>query len=402
MPIFSVTEVTGYIRDLFEEDFRLQDVWLSGEVSNVSRPPSGHVYFTLKDDGAQIKCVMWKSQARWLDRLPAPGEAVITHGRISVYEPAGAYQLYVDALQTAGLGALHAQVEALRERLRAEGLFDDERKRPLPVYPQHIGVVTSPQAAAWQDVLTTLARRWPAARVTLAPTLVQGVDAPPQIVAALHQLGALPDVDVILLVRGGGSLEDLWAFNDESVARAVVGCPVPVVCGVGHETDFTIADFAADLRAPTPTAAAELATPDRRELRRQVVDAVDLLNAALEALVLDRRSNLAHIDSHLRRLSPQRKLAEDRRQVEELARRAARTMAHRLALTRAESEGQAARLATLDPRATLRRGYAIVTDPTTGGVVSQTQQAKVGQPLSVQVADGSFDVTVGRQRRLLG
>ncbi len=400
-PIFSVADVNAYIRELIETDFQLQDVWLTGEVSNLSRSSAGHVYFTLKDDAAQIRCVIWRSQMRLLDRVPAHGEAVVVHGRISVYAAGGQYQLNVDALQAAGQGVLHAQFEALRDRLAAEGLFAVERKRPLPDFPRHIGVVTSPQAAAWRDVQTTLGRRWPTARVTLAPTLVQGADAPPAICAALMRLNLLPDVDVILLVRGGGSLEDLWAFNEEAVARAVAASRVPVITGVGHETDFTIVDFVSDVRAPTPTAAAELATPDRLELRRRVADARDALDAAVEDTLRGYALTLAHMERHLERLSPQARIGSSRLRLIELARRAEASMTHRLALARAETRGQAARLAALDPKATLRRGYAIVTDAESGEVVQATRQAKMGRGLRVHVADGAFEVTVGRQRRLL-
>ncbi|MFN8496899.1 MAG: exodeoxyribonuclease VII large subunit [Anaerolineae bacterium] len=399
--IFSVAAVTGYIKELLEADFGLQDVWLTGEVSNLSRSAAGHVYFTLKDDAAQIKCVIWRSQMRLLDRVPAHGEAVVVHGRITVYPAGGQYQVSVDALQAAGQGVLHAQFEALRDLLQAEGLFAVERKRALPDFPRHIGVVTSPQAAAWRDVQTTLARRWPMVRVTLAPTLVQGADAPPAIVAALARLNAVPDVEVILLVRGGGSLEDLWAFNEETVARAVAASRIPVVTGVGHETDFTIVDFVSDVRAATPTAAAELATPDRAELRRRVADARDALDAAAEDTLRGWRLALDHQTRHLDRLSPQARIDGGRARLAELARRAAGVMAHRVALARAETQGQAGRLAALDPKATLRRGYAIVADAETDAVVTETRQARVGRGLRVHVADGAFEVTVGRQRRLL-
>ena len=398
-PILTIGELTSYIRVLFEEDFRLQDLWLTGEVSNLSRSAAGHLFFTLKDDQSQIRCVMWRSQVTRLDRLPAHGEALVAHGRIGVYEVSGAYQLYVDELQFAGVGALHAQFEALRDRLRAEGLFD--RSRPLPRVPRHIGVVTSPQAAAWRDVLTTLGRRWPGLQVTLAPTLVQGVDAPGGICAALAALNQVADLEAILVVRGGGSLEDLWAFNDESVARAIWECRVPVVSGVGHETDFTITDFVADVRAPTPTAAAELATPDRREWAQRALDLTDRLGAAIEATLDEKGTDLARVTARLERLSPQRQIDERRRRLADLDRRARQALTHRLALARAETAGQAARLATLDPRATLRRGYAIVVDADTGEVVRTVREARAGRGLRVHVADGSFETTVGRQRRLL-
>ncbi|MCW5851267.1 MAG: exodeoxyribonuclease VII large subunit [Anaerolineae bacterium] len=398
MPIFSVSDVTSYIKALFEEDFRLQDLWLSGEVSNPSRASSGHLYFTLKDDNAQMRCMMWRQQVVSLPRLPAHGEAVVVHGRVSVYPTQGHYQLYVDAVQFTGVGALHARFEALKAALRDEGLFD--RARPLPPFPRHIGVVTSPQAAAWRDVLTCLDRRWPLAQVTLAPSLVQGVDAPAMLASALRALNMLPDLDLILLVRGGGSLEDLWAFNDEAVARAIWDCRVPVVSGVGHETDFTIADFVADLRAPTPTAAAELVTPDRRALHRQVEDTTLVLESVFEGLLSDKAEALDRLEGRLARLSPERQLAEHRRRVADLVRQAGQSVRHSVALARAQTDGRAARLAALDPRAVLRRGYAIVTDSTSGQVIHSPRQVRPGQPLQVQVEDGAFETTVGRQRKL--
>src|SRR5512136_2978956 len=270
----TVGALTRYIREMFEVDYRLQDVWVEGEVSVVSRPSSGHIYFTLKDAAAQIACVMWKSAAPTFGALLVHGGQILAHGKVSVYEPRGSYQLYVDRVQPQGLGDLHAQFELLKARLEAEGLFAPERKRPLPEFPHRIGLVTSPTGAVIRDICNVLARRWPLVEVVLAPTQVQGEDAPPQIVAALDALYRRDDlahiVDVIIVARGGGSLEDLWAFNDERVARKIAESPVPVVSGVGHETDFTIADFVADVRAPTPSAAAELITPDRAEFEAQL------------------------------------------------------------------------------------------------------------------------------------
>jgi exodeoxyribonuclease VII large subunit len=260
----------------------LQDLWLEGEVSNWKHAPSGHIYFTLKDEAASIRCAMWRSNIQRAAYLPAgDGEAVLAHGYVSVYEPQGVYQFYVDDVQPVGLGSLYARFEQLKARLQAEGLFDADRKRSLPHFPRRIGVVTSPSGAVLRDILNVLRRRYPLAEVIVAPTLVQGPEAPAQIVRALERVGQVPGVDVIILARGGGSLEDLWAFNDEAVARAIVAAPVPVVSGVGHETDFTIADFAADLRAPTSSAAAELVTPDRAALRQQVERAASTARGGL-------------------------------------------------------------------------------------------------------------------------
>ena len=269
--VLSVSQVTAYIKSLFAMDELVGDIWLSGEISGFIQASSGHCYFTLKDAGAVLKAVIWRTQASRM-ALPRNGDQVIAHGAISVYEAGGQYQLYVDHIEAAGAGRLWLEFERLKARLAAEGLFDDARKRPIPVRPARLGVVTSATAAALRDILRTIAARYPLTGVILASTPVQGAEAPPGIVAALQALNRWSveqePLDAIILARGGGSIEDLWAFNDEWVARAIVASAVPVITGVGHETDFTIADFAADLRAPTPTGAAALATPDIRELAR--------------------------------------------------------------------------------------------------------------------------------------
>jgi exodeoxyribonuclease VII large subunit len=261
-PRFTVTEFTRRVRRLLEGDAALQDVWVQGEISNFSRPASGHLYFTLKDAGASLRCVMWKGDAIRVRGMPLQdGLSIEAHGKIGVYEPSGQYQLIVDILRPAGEGALYAEFLRLKMLLEAEGLFAPERKRPLPNFPRTIGIVTSSTGAALRDMLNVLRRRLPLAEVVLAASPVQGTEAPPALVLALQKLNTLVKPDVILLARGGGSIEDLWAFNDERVVRAVVASNAPVITGVGHETDFTLVDFASDLRAPTPTAAAELATP---------------------------------------------------------------------------------------------------------------------------------------------
>ena len=254
-PSWSVTDLTRHLRELLVSDDLLTDLWVIGEVSNVSRPSSGHVYFTLKDASASLRCVMWRNTALRQALLPRDGEAVEVHGAIDVYEAGGVYQLYADAIRPAGEGALFQEFLRLKARLEAEGLFDPGRKRPLPGLPQCIGVITSPTGAALRDILNTLRRRYPIAKVILVPTPVQGTEAPPGIVSALQEINRLAHPDVIILARGGGSIEDLWAFNDERVARAIGASAAPVVTGVGHETDFTIADFAADhapRRPPRP------------------------------------------------------------------------------------------------------------------------------------------------------
>jgi exodeoxyribonuclease VII large subunit len=385
---WTVSGLTHYIQGLLEDSAPLQDVWLAGEISNFSRASSGHLYFTLKDAQAAVNCVMWRTDALRLAWKPAHGAAVLAHGRISVYSAQGRYQLYVDRLQPAGLGDLHARFEALRDRLRAEGLFDAEQKKSLPAFPRVLGIVTSPQAAALRDVLQVLRRRYPLARVLLAPTLVQGDQAPPQIVAALQAVDAYEEVDTILLVRGGGSLEELWAFNDERVARAIAACRHPVVSGVGHETDFTIADFVADVRAPTPSAAAELAVPDQAELRERVNTWSTRLTRHVEHHLDQARRDLERQARALHHLAPQARIDAQRQQVDDLSQQAGRALAHRLALHHSELAGLEARLAALSPLATLERGYAIVRRADTGAVVRSVDQVAPGDPLSIRVRDG--------------
>ena len=388
----TVSDLTRYIRELFEVDYRLQDVWVEGEVSGVTRHSSGHIYFTLKDAASQIACVMWKNVAWTFGDLLAQGGQIVAHGKVSIYEPRGQYQLYVDRVQPKGLGDLHAQFELLKARLQAEGLFAPERKRPLPPFPRRIGIVTSPTGAVIRDICNVLARRWPLVEVLLAPTKVQGDDAPPQIVAALEALYQCDDLDLIIVARGGGSLEDLWAFNDERVARKIAQSPVPVVSGVGHEVDFTIADFVADVRAPTPSAAAELVTPDRAELKAQIAALQSELVSTMLDDLHDRRAALESEARALSHLSPQQQLANLRQRTDDLISQAASSITHLLQLRHARLSGVAARLDALNPLAVLQRGYAVVQRD--GQLVRSVRQVSPGDVVSVRVSDGEFDATV--------
>lgn len=385
---WSVSDLTQYVRDLLASDHNLQDVWVQGEVSNFSRPSSGHLYFTLKDSGAALKCVMWRNAAARQTFLPRDGDAIEVHGAIGVYEAAGAYQLYADILRPAGEGALYQEFLRLKARLEAEGLFDPARKRPLPRWPRRIGIVTSPTGAALRDMLNTLRRRYPQVEVILAPTPVQGEDAPAGVIAALRSLAEIQP-DVILVARGGGSIEDLWAFNDEGVARAIATCPIPVVTGVGHETDFTIADFAADLRAPTPTAAAELVTPNRDDLRVSLADLLERLRRATHATLVAQRWKVTSLHNRLRLHSPQARLQSNRQRVDELNRRSEIAISHSLKMRRAHLDSRQQRLAALDPCAVLGRGFAIVTH-TAGDIIQQVDQVKAGEALTIRVSDGEF------------
>jgi exodeoxyribonuclease VII large subunit len=388
---FTVSQLTGHVKRLIDDDPVLGDVWVEGEVSNFSRASSGHCYFTLKDAGAQMPCVMWRNVADAQAYLPASGDQVLAHGNVSVYEAGGRYQLYVDQIQPAGVGNLYLEYERLKAQLEAEGLFDLERKRPLPPLPQRIGVVTSPTAAALRDILNVLSRRYPLAEVLLSPTQVQGDAAPPQIVAAIEALNARAGVDVIIIARGGGSLEDLWAFNDEQVARAVAASTVPTVCGVGHETDFSLADFAADVRAPTPSAAAELVAPDQAELRAYVAGLFAALVAALRGEIEERRWKLAEQAQALKHLSPKAQLTQARQRVDDLLSRAEASVCHSLALQRERLSGLEGQLMTINPLGTLERGYAIVHRRGSEEIVKSVNQVAPGDALDIRVTDGEFE-----------
>ena len=387
---FTVSKLTFHIRKLLEENESLQDVWVQGEISNLSRPASGHIYFTLKDANASLKCVMWKTSAARLNLALRDGMEVEVHGKIGVYEPQGQYQLYADQIRPVGEGALYQEFMRLKAQLEAEGLFDPERKRPIPELPRRIGIVTSATGAALRDMLNTLRRRLPLVEVLLAPSPVQGVDAPPALVEALNS-PILQSSDVIIIARGGGSIEDLWAFNDERVIRAVAASKVPIISGVGHETDFTLCDFAADLRAPTPTAAAELATPRTiQDFAATISNLQSLISAHTLNVISEKQSSLSSLTAELRYLSPLRLIQSAAQRVDELSRRASFAAFNRIILERKHLEGTEKRLESLSPLAVLGRGYAVVTRKEDGGVVSRVAQAS--DEMKVRVSDGEFEV----------
>ena len=392
-PRWTVTTLTRHLRQLIEDDLELQGFWVEGELSNVSRPASGHIYFTLKDSGAALRGVMWKNDAARLRFSLQDGMAVEAHGNLGIYEVAGQYQLYADSLRPLGEGALFQEFLRVKALLEAEGLFDAARKRPIPVSARCIGIVTSPTGAALRDMLNTLRRRMPLVRVVLAPALVQGEEAPVALAAALKNLNQFAAPEVILLARGGGSMEDLWAFNDERVVRAVSGSKAPVISGVGHETDFTLTDFAADLRAPTPTAAAELATAKTvLDLRQDLIEGMRILEESMRALIENRRTLLVGFGSALRFYSPLRRVQNERQRVDEMSRRGNGAQVHRLELAAAQQKGLENRLAALNPMAVLQRGYAVVTKNTR--VVASRLQVQDGDALCIRLQDGKFDARV--------
>ena len=392
--IWTVSQLNRYVRQALESDYRLQDRWVAGEVSNLSIPASGHMYFTLKDAEASVRCVMWRPDVAKIGEMPREGQAVEAHGHVSVYETGGLYQLYVDIIRPAGEGLLYQEFIRLRDRLQSEGLFDAEHKQPLPTFPARIGVVTSPTGAALQDVLQVLRRRYPLATVILAPTSVQGEDAPEGIVQALRALNQYSQPHVILLVRGGGSMEDLWAFNDEQVARAIYDSDSPVVSGVGHEVDFTIADFVADVRAPTPSAAAEIATPSVEQLAQEAGNIQRRLIWLLSARLRSERLALERLYTALRLASPRARLANARQLLDEMSRRVLTAHRHALKLRKESVVRLSQTLQAVGPQSVLDRGYAVIRRQDDRAVVRSVKQVAGGDQLDVRVGDGEFGAKV--------
>jgi len=395
--VYTVGELLGGLRALLEE--RVGRVWVVGEVSNLHRAGSGHVYFTLKDDAGQIRAALFRSAARRLAFEPEDGLEVVAYGDLSIYESRGDLQIIVRALEPRGEGALRLAFEQLRRRLEAEGLFASDRKRDVPAAPARIGIVASPTSAALRDVLQVTGRRCPGIPILVAPTRVQGAGAEHEIAAALDALGAAGDVDLVLVVRGGGSLEDLHAFNTEAVARAIARCPLPVVSGVGHEVDVTIADLAADLRAPTPSAAAELVSPDRAALHRVLVRDWRRLARAMSAELERRAGRVARERDALGMLSPAARLATQRTRLQAAVRALGRAGEARLDRGRARLAELAARLETLSPLAVLARGYALVRRARDGAIVRTADQLEPGERLWVRVAEAELEAAVEVVRR---
>jgi exodeoxyribonuclease VII large subunit len=389
MHVVAVGELTSYLKELLAEDPYFNDVWVRGEISGYIQAASGHRYFSLKDETAQIRCVLFRSSGVLTPPL-RNGMAVLAHGRLSVYDARGDVQFYVDAVEDAGIGLLHLRFEELKARLEAEGLFDQERKRPIPARPATVGVVTSATGAALRDILRVLRLRCPLVDVILAPTLVQGEGAADQIAAAIDALNLHGSADVILVARGGGSLEDLWAFNEEAVARAIYRSRVPIITGVGHETDFTIADFVADYRASTPTAAAGACVPDVAEWRRYIDDVRGRLGLYALSHVEAARDRLAGVRRDVLRASPMARVESGRQRVDDSVRALAGHMSHTLQLRAERLRGVALQLHSLSPLLTIGRGYAIVRREPGGELVTSITQVAPGQGLSVRVGDGSF------------
>jgi len=421
--ILLVGELTRHIKDALRDAPQLRDLWVEGEVGQVSISSAGHCYFTLKDERAQVRCMIFRDDRMAIPFQPRTGVRLVAHGRVDVFEAQGVYQLYVDTLQPAGFGDLALRFEALKAQLTKEGLFDSSRKRPLPTWPQTIGICTSLSGAVLHDMRQVLSRRWPSVRVLVSACQVQGPGAPESVVAALRRMARWADPatgrvpDVVILARGGGSMEDLWAFNEEAVVRAVAAFPVPIVVGVGHETDVTLAEFAADVRAATPSVAAELCVPSRVDLeaRLRTLDG-RLSNAASRGLVAAR----AELDAERRALEafrPSAYLAAERERAGLLLDRSTRAVTARmeadtarlqrlddrlplilqgrLARARTDLARSAATLGALSPFATLERGYAIVRDAN-GAIVRSAATVATGDALEIRLAQGAVDVRVER------
>ena len=369
MQVYSVAQITGYLKDILDSDGVLTDVWISGEISNMSGSSAGHLYFTLKDEASQIRCVLFNRKR--LDIDIDNGAAVVAHGRISIYEVSGAVQLYVDMIHPTGSGVLNMEFERLKAKLAEEGLFEPSRKRPLPAFPEKIGIVTSPGGAVLHDITNIISRRYPLVELVLAPTTVQGENAVPGIINALNVLNDRGDIDVIIIARGGGSIEDLWAFNDEKVARAIYSSAAPVISGVGHDTDFTIADFVVDKRAPTPSAAAELAVPHRGEIEARLQSCIATMAVSLSNSI---ERSLQHVDELYATASNQAKSG--------------------VSVNSEKLRGQELKLDSLSPLATLERGYALVQSHASDEIISNISQVERGDMITVQVSDGQFNSRV--------
>jgi exodeoxyribonuclease VII large subunit len=434
--VFTPSQLNTLARDMLESTFG--SVWIEGELGNVSKPASGHLYFTIKDARAQIRCAMFKPRSTWLQFQPREGLQVLGRGRLTLYEARGEYQLVLDHMEEAGEGALRRAFDQLKARLAAEGLFDAERKRPLPAFPARIGVVTSPSGAAIRDVLSVLARRFPLVAVDVLPVQVQGVGSAAQIVEMLQRAAASGRYDVLMLTRGGGSLEDLWSFNEEPVARAVAASPVPVICAVGHETDFCLAEFAADRRAPTPSVAAELLVPHRDDLLRRLdalqrrlharqlqvlrdamqrtdraaiklnalrpeayvqmlcrrqAEAYRRLDSAWKRRLERERARLRHAEAVLRARHPERRLSRLRERGAAFANRPPAAIARRLAHEALRLRGLARSLEAISPLATVARGYSILRRED-GAIVRRVDEVSVGGAVTARVGDGDLRLRV--------
>ncbi len=390
----TVSEVTRHVKRLLDSSELLQDISVRGEISNFTRHTSGHLYFSLKDEGSQLSCVMFRGPAGHLRFEPEAGMQVLASGNVSVYERGGRYQLLTRFMQPDGLGDLHLAFERLKAKLEAEGLFDEARKRPIARFPRRIAIVTSPTGAAIRDIMTILSRRYPAAGQLVVPAVVQGEAAAASLVRALAIANEMDDVDTIIVGRGGGSMEDLWAFNEEAVARAIYASGTPVISAVGHETDFTIADFVADLRAPTPSAAAELAVPDQAELRALLDGFAGRMQLGLRGGLEQRRTALEQLTGRRALQFPADRIQQLVQAIDEVASRMERGYKNQLDRLTSRTQALCDTLEALGPGQTLERGYVLCERPEDGALVTRVKQLAVGNRLSLRFHDGAAGADV--------
>ena len=395
--VYSVSELTAELKALLEDSFT--GVWVEGEISNFKHHTSGHMYFTLKDERGQLRAVMFRGSNRALQFRPEDGLAVLVFGNVTVYEPRGEYQISVEFMEPKGLGALQLAFEQLKARLEAEGLFDPARKRSIPLLPRKIGLVTSPSGAAIRDILQILHRRFANLEILIFPVRVQGEGAAREIVEGLELLNKRGDLDVIVLARGGGSIEDLWAFNEEIVARAIFVSETPVISAVGHETDFTIADFVADVRAPTPSAAAELVVSRKAELMQRVDDLLNRLGSTIQQRAERNGERLQSLARHLKMLSPLEGVRRQRERLREAGTALQSHMAHRLALWRGDLRTVAAKLDSLSPLAILGRGYSVCRQLPDRSIVTRAATVLEGGRVEVLLAEGGLICRVEERRQ---
>ncbi len=393
MNAITVKQLNTYVKALIESDVRLHHVVVKGELSNFKHHSSGHCYFSLKYDGCVVRAVMFRSSAIKMTFIPKDGMQVIAQGRVSVFERDGNYQLYVDSMSMDGQGDLYLAFEMLKQKLEAEGLFDASRKRPLPKTPLRVGVITSPTGAAVRDIINVLGRRFPTAKISLYPVLVQGPGAAASICEALNYFSDNHAADVLIVGRGGGSIEDLWAFNEESVARTIAACDIPVISAVGHETDFTIADFVSDMRAPTPSAAAELAVPDTYALMNKFDNVTARLKLLLNAQVTQKRQQLSYLTEHSTLKHPHKMLDERRLSVDHLCMNICNQMQLKHAAQKGRFNTIVGKLDSLSPLSVLSRGFSVMRDEKQQ-IIKSTTQLSIGQQLQVDLVDGQADIEI--------
>lgn len=391
--VLTVSQLNFYIKSLIENDSKLNIVFLSGEISNLTdHYRSGHIYLSLKDEKSVIRAVMFSGNARNLRFKPTDGMKVICRGRVAVYEPTGQYQLYIENMQPDGIGALTLAYEQLKKKLADKGLFDSAHKKPLPRFPKTVGVITSPTGAAVQDIRNILYRRFPCINIVMCPVLVQGDSAPEQLVRAVKTLDMYNACDVIIIGRGGGSIEDLWAFNDETLANAIYDCKIPVISAVGHETDFTICDFVADMRAPTPSAAAELAVPDKAELMSYYNSQLQYLSSFMDSQFRKNSSRLIDFQRRISLVSPQSRIDKYEKNIELLLNKSQNIVNEKYSEKSNEITKISAKLESLNPLSVLSRGYSIAEKD--GVVITSSSQLNMGDNFTLEFSDGKINATV--------